>query len=379
SVSAFGQKSSKLSVFLKKKGSETQVLNQSHLRNDGTKQYLDYIDKTGISYIHLDREVYEYYPDGAVKSITYLSAPRQGSDYLPDDKYEYTYDANGFISSEIDYDIIQGRLVPDEKEEYTNDEFGNPLITTNYDWVGNAYVQDYKMELVKQGNKYVGSVMELENGQPITYPVELEILEANEGRWKIFTMTSRNEKIKIEKDWDQWGNVILFQKSEWHERFQTWLVDEFEEYRYDNFGNLIFNESYDADDENGDGVITENEKDWDGDKVEFSTFDASGYPTEGIEYEQSERRGNWRETQSWKLYYRSSPTFIRPLTDITMNYWTENNQLYIQAQEAGSIKVYNTNGQIIEQLQVEAGINTLDLYQGLYIVVIDEQAFKVKI
>jgi len=234
---------------------------------------------------------FAYNTDGRVTLQTNYS--RSGLlTWTPEDKYEYTYDANGNETVYISYTWENNAWVKDEKEEYTYDAKGNTIEEIDYSWENNAWVPNWKYEYTYDANDDMTEHISYswEDNAWIPNWKDEYTYDANRNQiMYIFYYWNESDDIweegnmsKYELTYDADNNVTIKIDYYWDSEEEDWIERVKDEYTYDANGNQIGNISYSWEDD-----------DWvAGYKGEYA-YDANGNPTMQAEYYWDDEENDW--------------------------------------------------------------------------------------
>ena len=135
----------------------TQKLDSMVMETTMTTVYFQYDERYNISKIEMSllmgmfSSTIEYFYDDQNRCVRRIETGSDGSI----EKDEFSYNNQGWVSEEVNYDNENGVWEEDTKTTYQYDNDGNILVATDWDYEDGVWVNDEKVEFTYQGGKVV--------------------------------------------------------------------------------------------------------------------------------------------------------------------------------------------------------------------------------
>ena len=287
-------------------------------------------------------------------------------------KSEFTYDENGWLSEELEFELMDGDWEPVGRYIYEYDADGHMVLSEGYEfqeeWLPAARMTwEYEDgKLINDIYYYRGETDWLPlTRNDYTYNADGLCQQQLQSQWEGTWI----ESYKTEYEYDEAGNRVL-QTSSTHYDLDDWLYIYQTQYSYDSNGNVIASADY-----------YYNETDWELESSMTYVYDltVSVETTAGIMMVWDEELPIHNKLLSQQLraygdewtttYYYSDCVGLVEQPECTVQLWPNpaSEMVHIEGLEPAEIQIFNNLGQLVKTIHGSNEINISNLPNGLYL------------
>ena len=287
-------------------------------------------------------------------------------------KSEFTYNENGWLSEELEFELMDGDWEPVGRYTYEYDADGHMVLSEGYEfqeeWLPAARMTwEYEDgNLINDIYYYRGETDWLPlMRNDYTYNADGLCQQQLQSQWE----DAWTESYKIEYEYDETGNRVL-QTSSTHYDLDDWMYTYRIQYGYDANGNIITSADY-----------YYNETDWELESTMTYVYDLN-VPVEataGIMMVWDDELPIHNKLLSQQLraygdewtttFYYSDCVGLDEQPECTVQLWPNpaTETVHIEGFEPADIQIFNNLGQLVKKVQGMNEIDVSGLVEGVYL------------
>ena len=287
-------------------------------------------------------------------------------------KSEFTYDENGWLSKEMEFELMDGDWELIARYTYEYDADGHMVLSEGYEFQG-EWLPTARMTWEYEDGRLINDIYYY-HGETDWMPLtrndytynadglcQQQLQSQWEGAW--------TESYKIEYEYDEAGNRVL-QTSSTHYDLDDWFYIYQTQYGYDANGNVIASADY-----------YYNETDWELESTMTYVYDlnVSVEATAGIGMVWDDELPINNKLISQQLraygdewtttYYYSDCVGLVEQPKHTIQLWPNpaSETVHIEGLEPADIQIFNNLGQLVKKVQGMNEIDVSGLVEGVYL------------
>ena len=332
----------------------TQKLDSMVVETTMTTVYFQYDERYNISKIEMSllmgmfSSTIEYFYDDQNRCVRRIETGSDGSI----EKDEFSYNNQGWVSEEVNYDNENGVWEEDTKTTYQYDNNGNILVATDWDYEDGVWVNDEKVEFTYQGGKLVSNL---------------------EFYWSVNLWV---EDYKTEYLYDNHGDLV--EEYYYNKNGDSWTNDDKVIYSYDENHNCVKMVEYDFEWDAQDWMIEE-------EGVYSYDLTVSSSNVAGLQYfegdiisihnklmavEQTSYEDGQPEMTTKSVFYYSAATSLNEYNENQLAIWPNPvlETLNLNAEDLQQVEIFSMDGKQVMRLgNGSESINVNALAKGCYL------------